>query len=161
MVGVRHSERLPEPPGGRELGAQHGGAAARGGRVPEARPSHAASGAARDILKQEVWALTAGARVLRGRGGAVPHALSEQRADGEELLEDRGALRCGGDRLRGAQDGAARGGGGRDGRVLGTDCEEAVPDDSGQEAERQSGPRQGAADHVAVRLAACGRKSRG
>lgn len=53
MVGIRHSERLPKPPGGRELGAQHGGTAARGGRVPEARPSHAASGAARDILKQE------------------------------------------------------------------------------------------------------------
>ena len=52
--------------------------------------------------------LTPRARLLRGRGGALPHALPERRADGEELFEDRGALRRRGDRLRCEEDGAAR-----------------------------------------------------
>ena len=43
--------------------------------------------------------LTPRAGLLRGRGGALPHALPERRADGEELSEDR---------LRREEDGAAR-----------------------------------------------------
>lgn len=49
-LGVRDPEHLPEPRGGGALGPGHGRAAARGGRIPEARPARAARPVARDIL---------------------------------------------------------------------------------------------------------------
>lgn len=100
--------------GGGSLERGNRGFEADFGRVFEQRFEQSDAHSSRNIHYFCHGDLTSIPVVLRGRGSPFPHRLSAERADGAELFEDRGAVRRGGNRVRGAEDGFAAGGSGSD-----------------------------------------------